>query len=224
MGTVPGRPAGEASRRRLLATALATTGFFPEAELLALHEAARAALRRAPGPLVEIGAWLGRSTLALAAACAEHPERDAVVFSVDHHRGSEELQAGFEHHDPTVVDGRTGRIDTLPRFRRAIEDAGAEGLVVAVVGDSPTVGAHWGAPAALLLLDGGHGEEIAREDFAAWHGHVAGGGVLAIHDVFPEPADGGRPPYECYLAALESGRFVEDGDAGRGSLRVLRAR
>ena len=46
------------------------------------------------------------------------------------------------------------------------------------------------------------------------------GGWLAIHDVFPDPADGGRPPYELYCAALDSGEFVED--AACGSLRVLR--
>jgi hypothetical protein len=45
--------------------------------------------------------------------------------------------------------------------------------------------------------------------------------VLAIHDVFPDPADGGRPPYEdIYLPALASGRFTEL--SATGSLRVLR--
>ena len=33
------------------------------------------------------------------------------------------------------------------------------------------------------------------------------GGLLAIHDVFPDPADGGRPPYDVYLRALASGSF-----------------
>ena len=60
-----------------------------------------------------------------------------------------------------------------------------------------------------------------RLDYAGWTPHVAPGGLLAVHDVFTDPAEGGRPPYEeIYLPALASGRFVEV-DA-RGSLRVLR--
>ncbi len=45
---------------------------------------------------------------------------------------------------------------------------------------------------------------------------------MAIHDVFPDPADGGRPPYELYCAALASGEWVEEAGLGCGSLRVLR--
>jgi len=210
-------------RRRLLERAEATPGFFPLEEALALHEAARVALAAAPGPIVEIGAYLGRSTLFLAAACAAAPPgRGAVVFSVDHHRGSEEMQAGSEHHDPTLVDPASGRMDSLPAFRAALAAAGVEDLVVAVVGGSATVAANWRTPAALVLIDGGHGAAVARADYEGWSPHVAAGGLLAIHDVFPDPADGGRPPYECYLAALSSGRFVEDEAAGCGSLRVLR--
>ena len=50
---------------------------------------------------------------------------------------------------------------------------------------------------------------------------MAVGGTLAIHDVFPDPSDGGRPPYEqIFRPALESGRFCLVSSAG--SLRVLR--
>ncbi|HTW99971.1 MAG TPA: class I SAM-dependent methyltransferase, partial [Acidimicrobiales bacterium] len=209
----------------LLAAAAATPGFLPEDEAAALLAAGERAARSGLGPLLEIGAYLGRSTLFLAAACAAMPPaRRAVVFSVDHHRGSEEMQAGWAHHDPTTVDPSTGRMDTLPRFRRALERAGAEDLVIAVVGDSPTVAAWWSTPAALVLLDGGHGEEIARADYRAWSAQVAAGGLLAIHDVFPDPAEGGRPPYECFLEAVSSGRFLDEPALGRGSLKVLRRR
>jgi predicted O-methyltransferase YrrM len=171
-----------------------------------------------PGaPFVEVGAYCGRSTIWLAAAA-----RDAgtVVFAVDHHRGSEENQPGWEHHDPSVVDPEVGRIDTLPSFRRALLDAGLERFAIAVVGDSPTVAAHWTTPAALVFIDGGHGAEPARADYAGWAAKVAPGGTLAVHDVFPDPADGGRPPYEdIYLPAIESGRF--ELASVTGSLRVL---
>jgi hypothetical protein len=112
-------------------------------------------------------------------------------------------------------------MDTLPTFRRTIHDAGLEAEVVAVVGRSPAVAAHWSTPLSLCFIDGGHGVEPARADYEGWTPHVAAGGLLAIHDVFPDPADGGRPPYEeIYLPALASGRFVEVGVTG--SLRVLR--
>jgi hypothetical protein len=146
----------------------------------------------------------------------------SVVFSVDHHHGSEENQAGWEHHDTTLVDRRTGRLDTLPAWRRTVEDSGLEDRIVALVGDSPTIAARWAAPAGLVFIDGGHGAEPAWADYNGWAPKVALGGWLAIHDVFPDPVDGGRPPYELFLRALESGAFDEQGELCRGSLRVLR--
>ena len=110
-------------------------------------------------------------------------------------------------------------MDTLPIFRRTIHDAGLEGIVVALVGDSPTVGAAWATPLALLFIDGGHGHDPAHRDYEIWVPHVVVGGRLLIHDVFPNPDDGGRPPYEIYCRAMESGAFRELDAVG--SLRVL---
>jgi predicted O-methyltransferase YrrM len=185
----------------------------------ALYAAALSAAEACPGlPFVEVGSYCGRSTIWLGAAARA---RETVLFAVDHHRGSEENQAGWEWHDPTLVDPATGLMDSLPRFRRTIADAGLEDVVVAVVGSSPVVAAHWSTPCALVFIDGGHGVEPARADYHGWAPHVAAGGSLAIHDVFPDPADGGRPPYaEIYLPALASGNFTER--SATGSLRVLR--
>jgi MMP 1-O-methyltransferase len=166
-------------------------------------------------PLVEIGSWCGKSSIYIGSAAQG---AGTVLFAIDHHRGSEENQAGWEHHDPELVDPCTGTLDTLPRFRHTVWDAGLEGTVVAIVGDSPTVARHWNTPCAFVFIDGGHGEAPAHADYEAWTPHVAEGGTLAIHDVFPNPADGGRPPYEIYLRALEDG-FVET--SVTGSLRVL---
>ena len=199
--------------------ALTTKGFMPPDEGDALHEAALAAGAAVPGaPWVEVGSYCGRSTVWLGAAARA---AGTTLFAVDHHRGSEENQAGWEHHDTDVVDPRIGKMDTLPFFRRTVHDAGLEDVVVGVVGQSPTVARHWSSPLAFLFIDGGHGDEPARLDYEGWSPHVAVGGTLAIHDVFPDPADGGRPPYEqIYLPALASGRFEEVAVAG--SLRVLR--
>ncbi len=203
---------------QLRAQALAAKGFMPAEEGDALYDAAVAAGAAAPGlPFLEVGSYCGRSTVWLggaARACG------TVLFAVDHHRGSEENQAGWEHHDVTVVDTRIGRMDTLPFFRSTIHDAGLEDVVFAVVGQSPRVAAHLGTALAFLFIDGGHGDEPARADYAGWVPHLVVGGTLAIHDVFPDPADGGRPPYEqIFCPAMESGRFRLV--SATGSLRVL---
>ncbi|MGH9104001.1 MAG: class I SAM-dependent methyltransferase [Acidimicrobiales bacterium] len=202
---------------RWLDLARRATGFMPDEEGLALHRAALDAGRSGLGPLVEVGAYCGRSTLYLASAARS---AGTVLYSVDHHRGSEENQAGWEHHDPTLVDARTGRMDTLGRWRATVEATGLEEWVVGVVGRSATVSAHWRTPLCFLLIDGGHGTEPAWADYRGWAPWVAKGGLLAMHDVFTDPADGGRPPYEIWLEAVASGRFAEAGSCG--SLRLLR--
>ena len=199
----------------LLAAASRAKGFMPDNEGRALYDAGRAA--GANGPLLEIGTYCGKSAVYLGAAARA---AGSVLFTVDHHRGSEENQAGWEWHEPDLVDPAVGLIDTLGVFRRTIADAGLEESVIAVVGDSPTVARHWRTPLALLFIDGGHGTEPAHRDFELWTPLVAPGGLLCIHDVFPDPADGGRPPYEIYLRALDSGRFTDE--RAVGSLRVLR--
>jgi MMP 1-O-methyltransferase len=195
----------------------AAKGFMPPDEGLALYEAGCAAGAAVPGaPFVEIGSWCGKSSLYLGSAARQ---RETVLFAVDHHRGSEENQAGWEHHDQSLVDPETGMLDTLPTFRRTIHTAGLDDCVIAVVADSPTFGAYFSTPAALVFIDGGHGHDPAHADYETWSHRVADGGYLLIHDVFPNPEDGGRPPYEIYLRALEDG-FTEE--SATGSLRVLR--
>ncbi|MEU3963546.1 class I SAM-dependent methyltransferase [Streptomyces buecherae] len=194
----------------------AAKGFMPLDEGLALYEAAEEAGARGL-PLLEVGTYCGRSTILLAAAARE---AGTVVVTVDHHRGSEEQQPGWEYHDPSLVDPRVGLMDTLPTFRRTLHAAGLEGHVIAVVGKSPQVAAVWGGRLGLVFIDGGHTDEHASGDYAGWAPHLAQGGLLVIHDVFPDPADGGQAPYRVYRRALESGAFTEVSDTG--SLRVLR--
>lgn len=213
----------EASRgpEQLFSVARATKGFMPEPEGRALYRAGRLAAAAVvePGPLLEIGTYCAKSAIYLGAAA-----RDAgrVLFSVDHHRGSEENQAGWEHHDPTVVDEVSGRMDTLPWARRAIEEAGLEDTVVLIVGPAAVVASCWTTALALLFIDGGHGAEVAWADYQRWAPRIGAHGLLAIHDVFPDPADGGRPPYEIYCEALASPEFEDCPELGFGSLRVLR--
>ena len=200
---------------RLLEVARAAKGFMPDDEGLALNAAGRDAA--SVGPLLEVGSYCGKSAVYLGAAARAGC---AVLFSVDHHRGSEENQAGWEHHDPELVDPATGRMDTLPFFRRTIERAGLEDVVVAVVGDSPAIAAHWRTPLGLVFVDGGHALDVVLADYEAWSPHVAAGGMLVFHDVFEDPRDGGQAPFEVWKRAVASGMFTPVSTTG--SLRVLR--
>lgn len=205
------RPAPE-----VLAAFEAAKGFMPVDEGLALYAAAVEAAGLGL-PLLEVGTYCGRSTILLAAAA-----RDAgtVAVTVDHHRGSEEQQPGWEYHDTGLVDPEVGRMDTLPVFRRTLYAAGLEDHVIAVVGRSPQVARVWGRPLGLVFVDGGHTDEHATADYEGWTPHLAPGGLLLIHDVFADPADGGQAPYRIYRRALESGDFTEV--SATGSLHVLR--
>src|SRR3984893_8114590 len=165
----------------MLDVARAAKGFMPDEEGLALHRAGVAA--GAVGPLLEVGTYCGKSAVYLGAAAGV---AGTVLFTVDHHRGSEENQAGWEHHDHDVVDPATGRMDTLPFFRRTLEAADLDDAVIGVIGESATVARYWQTPRALLFIDGGHGEDVVAADERAWVPLVAPGGLVAIHDVFPD--------------------------------------
>src|SRR5580658_5899740 len=180
----------------LLRAAESAPGFMPDAEGQALYAAAAAYSRR--GPVLEIGSYCGKSTIYLAAAARRAGQ---LVVTVDHHRGSEEHQPGWEYHDPRLVDRGTGRLDTLPRLRATLAAAGLEDHVVVVVGRSAEVARIWRTPLGLLLIDGGHTDAAAAADYEGWAPWIAPGGALAIHDVFADPADGGQAPYRIYLRA-----------------------
>jgi predicted O-methyltransferase YrrM len=198
----------------LLRVAEATKGFMPTDEGLVLYETALAHAHL--GPVLEIGTYCGKSTVFLGAAVRQV---GGVVVTVDHHHGSEEHQVGWEYHDPSLVNPTTGRLDTVGAFRETMAAADLEDQVIAVVGRSAEVARLWNTPLGMLFIDGGHTEEAAQADYAGWSPHVRPGGALVIHDVFPDPADGGRPPYNIYRRALDSGEFVEV--RAQGSLRVL---
>jgi predicted O-methyltransferase YrrM len=199
---------------RLFALAERVTGFMPADEGRALYDAALRYLDAGVG--VVIGTYCGKSTLLLGAAAQQTA---GVLYTIDHHHGSEEHQAGWEYHDASLVDEVTGLFDTLPTFRRTLDVAGLDDHVVAIVGKSPIVARGWRSPLQVLFIDGGHSEAAATEDFNGWAKWVSVGGALIIHDVFPDPADGGRPPYYIYCRAIDSGQFREI--SATGSLRVL---
>ena len=134
----------------LFALAEQVTGFMPAEEGRALYDAAVKYLGDGAG--VEIGTYCGKSTVLLGAA-AQHT--GGVVYTVDHHHGSEEHQPGWEYHDTSMVDPVTGLFDTLPTMRHTLDAARLDDHVVAVVGKSPIVARGWRTPLRLLFIDGG---------------------------------------------------------------------
>ncbi len=179
-------------------------GFLHPEEGARLFDLALAA--SASGPCLEVGSYCGKSTLYLGTACRERGE---LLYAVDHHRGSEEHQVGEEYHDSELLDPESGRLDSFRAFRSTLARAGLEDTVVPVVAASAQAARHWLTPLSLVFIDGGHSREAALADYRSWAPLVAPGGFLVIHDLFPDPAEGGQAPVEIYRLALASGLFAE---------------
>lgn len=189
-------------------------GFLDAAEGAALYQAARD--RAAHGLCVEIGSYCGKSTVYLGTACQQAGGK---LLAIDHHYGSEENQPGEEYFDPDLGDAQTGGMSSLAVFRSTIRQAGLEDTVIPLLAPSVMAAEIVTQPLSMVFIDGGHSMQAAFDDYRLWSGKLMPGGVLAIHDVFPDPADGGRPPYEIYLLAMASGLFEET--ARVKSLRLL---
>lgn len=177
-------------------------GFLDHDEGLRLHDLAREVADM--GPCLEVGSYCGKSTLYLGAACAA---AGGLLYAVDHHRGSEEHQPGEEYHDAELFDADANRMDSFREFRRTVARAGLEHVVVPLVATSALAGRYWRTPLSLVFIDGGHSLEAAMIDYRTWAPQVMPGGYLAIHDIFPDPADGGQAPFEIYKLAQASGLF-----------------
>lgn len=179
-------------------------GFLDEEEGLFLYKTAREAARR--GPCLEIGSYCGKSGIYLGLGCREH---QGVLFSIDHHRGSEEQQPGEEYFDPDLADPTNGGVNTFPLFQKTILLAGLSQTIVPLVCHSALAARSWATPLSLVFIDGGHAWETVYTDYLCWAGHIMPGGFLLIHDLFEDPSQGGQAPYRAYQLALASGLFRE---------------
>ncbi|HPD56001.1 MAG TPA: class I SAM-dependent methyltransferase [Smithellaceae bacterium] len=177
-------------------------GFLDERESERLYQLALEASKK--GPCLEIGSYCGKSSVFIGGACREN---NAVLFSLDHHRGSEEQQPGQEYFDPDLLDEKTGLIDTLPSFRRTLASFALEDTVIPIVGRSEIVGRCWQTPLAMIFIDGSHAYESVLKDYEVWAKHLMAGGYLVFHDIFPDPSKGGQAPYRVYQLAVTSGEY-----------------
>ena len=179
-------------------------GFLEKQEAESLYQFAKK--YSSIGPCLEIGSYCGKSAVYLGAAVKENNQ---ILYSIDHHRGSEEQQPGEEFFDPDLLDKTEKGINTLPFFLETLDKAGLRDTVIPIVSASVEASEVWSEPLAMIFIDGGHTDQAANDDYEVWHPHILKGGLLAIHDVFPNPNDGGRPPFNIYTKAKESGLFKE---------------
>ena len=156
------------------------------------------------GPCLEIGSYCGKSAVYLGSACKA---KQSTLFSIDHHRGSEEQQPGELYFDAELFDPFLYRVDTLGHFRMTLQASGLEDTVVPLAASSAVAARNWATPLSLVFIDGGHAYETVLTDYESWRPHVMTGGYLLFHDIFPDPADGGQAPYEVYRQALATGQF-----------------
>lgn len=192
-------------------------GFLDPREGERLYELA--SLSAAIGPCLEVGSYCGKSTLYLGSACRLHGQ---LLYAVDHHRGSEEHQRGESYHDPALYDAVTQRMDTFPEFRRNVDRAGLSDTVVPIVASTRLAGRCWRTPLGMVFIDGGHSDSAALTDYRTWATHLLPGGVLAIHDLFEDPSEGGQAPIRIYRLAAASGLFEPLETVGTlGALRRL---
>ena len=190
-------------------------GFLDPLEGEALYTHSKIATK--DGPALEIGSYCGKSSVYIGSATKENGEK---LYSIDHHKGSEEQQPGEEYFDPDLIDNTGKSIDTLPYFLTTIKSSKLEGVVIPVVSTSEEAYADLKLEFSFIFIDGGHSEEAAQKDYNLWSNRLIFEGLLAIHDVFLNPRDGGRPPFNIYKKALDSGQF-EEIEAIK-SLRILK--
>ena len=179
-------------------------GFLDKEEGKTLYEFAK--LYSQKGLCLEVGSYCGKSAIYIGSAVKENDQK---LYSIDHHKGSEEQQPGEEFFDPDLLDEDKTGINTLPFFLNTIDKAGLTNVVIPIISTSLEAGEVWSKPLAMVFIDGGHSEKAANEDYDTWSPYLIQGGLLAIHDVFPNPEDGGRPPFNIYTKAKESGLFKE---------------
>lgn len=158
------------------------------------------------GPCLEVGSYCGKSTIYLGTAAKSN---GGLVYAVDHHRGSEEHQLGEEYHDADLYDKNAALMDSFREFRKNIRAANLEDTIVPIVAPSKIASRHWSTPLGMVFIDGGHSFESALTDYRSWAAHLVPGGILAIHDIFPDPTKGGQAPYDIWKLAKASGLFEE---------------
>ena len=179
-------------------------GFLDEDEGNKLYELARFASKL--GPCLEIGSYCGKSTVFLGKGCKEN---SSILYSIDHHMGSEEQQPGEEYFDPDLFNYKTFKVDTFYEFRKTINNYNLDDTIVPIICFSKLAAKFWSIPLSLVFIDGGHAYETVFNDYNFWFKHIIRNGYLLFHDIYKDPTQGGQAPYQVYQLAIASGLFIE---------------
>ena len=175
-------------------------GFMPSHEGLALTKWAEEFSHY--GPALEIGTFGAKSTLYIAAGSSI---LNQLVYTIDHHSGSEEHQLGEEYFDPEIYDEKLGRVNTVPLMQSNLQQFDESKWIVPILANANSVAPSWGTELGLLFIDGSHTEISAMNDYDNWCSKLHSKGALVIHDIYEKPEDGGQAPYLIYQKALEEG-------------------
>jgi predicted O-methyltransferase YrrM len=143
-------------------------GWFPEGTAVLLYSLMH---QRPPRNVVEIGSYLGRSTVFFGLTLRDLNPRGRVV-AIDPHTGDRQLL------DRLGVD----RLSTFELFRQHCQATGVDELVDAHVATSLEVARRWSDPVDLLYVDGWHSYDAVVADGEAWLSHLSPPGVVVFDD------------------------------------------
>ena len=175
-------------------------GFLEEEEGIALYEACKNSFKN--GKCVEVGSYCGKSACYIGFACKKVGSK---LFSIDHHKGSEEQQFGEEYFDEEIYDFSKKQVDTLPMFLSNIKKFNLEDYIEPLVMTSIDASYHVPDDLDMIFIDGSHTFESALSDYCHWKPKLRPGGILAIHDIYDTEEEGGQAPKEIFLRALNDG-------------------
>jgi predicted O-methyltransferase YrrM len=185
-----------------ITASLSSEALLSPGEQKLLYELARQVPRC--GTIVELGSWMGGSTIMLAAGSVSGPQ--AKVYAVD--AFAIVGQNALEYTDRVTGAGP----DYLARFRSNIQRAGVESLVEPIQSLTLPAAAAWKGPAInLLFIDASHYYEDVARDFAAWAIHCARGASCVFHDYALTSAPGVKKFVDRAIARglLEDVKFVD---------------
>ena len=173
-------------------------GFMPKHEGIALTKWSEKF--SSIGPIMEIGSYCGKSAIYLSKGAILN---DQLVYTIDHHFGSEEHQIKEEYFDSEIFDYKNQRVNTLPLLIKNINKIQVKNIVP-VVSNSVDIASKWNAKLGMVFIDGGHSFKAANNDYVSWSTKIKKNGALVIHDIFENPDEGGQAPFEIFQKALKN--------------------
>ena len=173
-------------------------GFMPKHEGIALTKWSEKF--SSIGPIMEIGSYCGKSAIYLSKGAILN---DQLVYTIDHHFGSEEHQIKEEYFDSEIFDYKNQRVNTLPLLIKNITKIQVKNIVP-IVSNSVDIASKWNAKLGMVFIDGGHSFKAANNDYVSWSTKIKKNGALVIHDIFENPDEGRQAPFEIFQKALKN--------------------